>query len=332
MHMDNWPISGDAMNHGILGIMILCIAVVVAGCGEETAVTISYVKPAQFEMPSGVKRIAVATLADNSANEHAGDWGVVAADKLVAELDKVNREFKRYELVDHRNLEQILHRQDIHIMTSDQVAQAGKLADVHAMVYGTVSVIATDEHAVRKVPDLINRGIKEKHYVKRHCLVTVNITMDDVETSKTLRTFTATREMDSDKDSPSALSAIGFSGDNPPPVAQTVNSLIDQCIGEFVRQISPHRVETRQKLQKGKSKLVETANKLAVVGDIDEALELYIEALAIKSDDDGAAFNAGVMYELKQDFAQAEEFYTRAFRLKDRDEYVQARQRVRSVN
>lgn len=316
-----------------LGLMAVVVgALCVIGCGEEPAVTLSYVRPAQFEVPTNVKRVAVATLDDNSSQRSGGDWGVIAADKLVGELDKANREFKRFELVDHRNLKEILQRQDIHIMTSNEAADAGKLANVHAMIYGTVSVMASDETVVKTVPDIINRGLKQKEYVKRHCLVTVNLTLDDVETARTLRTFTVSKEMDSDKDSASALSAIGFSSDNPPPVSQTVNGLIDQCVSEFVAQISPHRVEFVQKLQKGKSNAVKTGNKLAAAGDHKEALDMYLEALQIKPNDDGAAFNAGVMQEALGNVDAAQELYTRAFRLKQKDEYVQARQRVRNAD
>jgi tetratricopeptide (TPR) repeat protein len=85
-----------------------------------------------------------------------------------------------------------------------------------------------------------------------------------------------------------------------------------------------------EKMETGASKIVETGNKLARAGDYDEALECYTRALQTNPDDHGAMFNAGLIHEAKGELAAAEQYYSRAFAIKDREKYVLARARVRT--
>jgi len=202
------------------------------------------------------------------------------------------------------------------------------------MIYGSVKVSHRDESASKRVPDLINRTVKTVYYTRRHCLVAVNFTMDDIATGKTLATASPSYEFDSDDDNKklgaeSISKALGFSGEGLPPKDQIVDQLIARCIQEFLRDISPHEVAVREKLQGGKSRIVKTGNKLAAAGDYREALECYEQAIALKADDHGAMFNAGLMAEALGRFHEAEKYYTRAFKTKGREQYVFARKRVR---
>ncbi|HUS47445.1 MAG TPA: CsgG/HfaB family protein [Phycisphaerae bacterium] len=322
------------MNSNGKRVLLVAAAIVwplVGGCGEKgSVVSLTYDRPAKFKIPAKVKRLAVAEFAGKTRRDER--WGVVAADKLCAELAKANREFNRYELVDRRNLGKILTEQDIRIMNSEQAVKAGKLADVQAMIYGQVTVNVTDERLSRSYFDPFSRSMKKKDYTKRYCLVAVNLTMDDIDTAKTFHTFTLTKEFDSDKDKEgSSLGGVlGFSSDDPPPADQTVNQMLDLVVQQFVREISPHKVVVSVKLGNGKSEAVKTGNKLAKAGDYAEALEMYQAAMSERPDDDGAAFNAGVMYEALCDFSNAEKNYSKAISLKAKDEYIEARQRVRA--
>jgi tetratricopeptide (TPR) repeat protein len=174
--------------------------------------------------------------------------------------------------------------------------------------------------------------MKTKPYTKRYCLVSVNLTMTDIDTAKTIHTFTITKEFDSEKDGEKSAVGqfLGFSSDSPPPVDQTVNGMVDLVVQEFCQQISPHRQALSVKLEGGKTKAVEKGNTLAKAKDYPGALEMYEAGLAEKPDDDGAAFNAGVMYEAQGDFANAEKSYQKAFKLGDnKQKYADAKQRVR---
>jgi predicted TPR repeat methyltransferase len=86
----------------------------------------------------------------------------------------------------------------------------------------------------------------------------------------------------------------------------------------------------RERLAKGKSDAVDTGNKLAEASDYKGALEVYLQAIKEKPDDHGAMFNAGLMCEAAGDLKQAQDYYDRAFRLKPEEQYIRARQRVRT--
>ncbi len=312
----------------LLGLLIVAAPMLV-GCGEEAPIELSYVRPASFPIPEKIKRIAVAEFKCTSEDPV---WGGIASDKLASELDKVNREFNRYQLVDRRNLAKIMHEQDIKIMNSETAVQAGKLADVQAMVYGTVAVKVSDEQATRSVFDPFSRSMREKTYTKRNCYVSVNITMTDIDTASALRTFTLSKTFDSDKDGKSSAlgKMMGFSSDNPPAASETVGQLLDVVVAEFIQQISPHRQAISERLESGKTSAVDKGNKLAKEKEYADALEQYRKAIRERSDDDGACFNAGLMCEALGDFDGATDYYSKAVQLGDKDKYIKARKRVKA--
>jgi tetratricopeptide (TPR) repeat protein len=166
-------------------------------------------------------------------------------------------------------------------------------------------------------------------------MAAVNFTVDDVETSKTLATVSVVREYDSEKDKSGGRGAaiaklVGMGGNKLPAPDQILSSLIDECVAEFVAKISPHQVVVSEKLGKGKSDEVKTANKLAVAGEYAEALAIYKAAAAANGEDHEALFNAGVMCEALGDFAEAEQYYDRAFKIKPQEQYLIARKRMRT--
>lgn len=329
---------------GLLGVAVGLMG----GCGKGAEIELSYVKPPKSNIPTEIKRLAVAEfvctessdggwgsldprLAAKLAKGNSSDsgWGSVAADKLGDMLDCCNREFKRYELVDRGNLAKIIGEQDIRVATNADAGKVGKIADVHAVIYGKIVVKHSDEMAQKMQFHLLSFSFVPKYYTKRYVYVSVNLTMTDVNTSMALLTRTPWREFDSDKDNEGLKSVLGFSSDTPEPVAQTVNKMLDFCIQEFVQQISPYRLRVQDCLEIGKGKLVERGNALASHREYAEALDCFRKALAETPDDDGAAFNAGLMCEATGDMSKADEYYTNAFDLKITDKYVNARKRAR---
>jgi curli biogenesis system outer membrane secretion channel CsgG len=321
------------MSRNTLLFSVLAIVIgapMLAGCGEEPATTIqlSYERPAQVQIPEKIKKLAVAEFGGKSGTEQR--WGGIAADKLSAELEKANRTYNRYELVDRQNLARLLKEQDIQIMNSDQAIKFGKMANAQAMIFGNVTVNAHDERASRQQLDIVSRGMKTVYYTKRFVMVSVNLTMTDVDTAKTIHTFNITKEFDSDKESGSSPLGrmVGFSSDNPPAIDETVGKVVDTVVAEFAKQISPYRESISVKLENGKSDKVVTGNKLAKAGDYGSALETYKMAMTEHPDDDGAIFDSGVMYEAKGDFTNADNSYMKAFQVGSKDKYLEARKRV----
>jgi len=309
----------------------VCCLAVLAGC-EDKPISISYDRPAEYGIPASVRRIAVAQFGGKTSEDRK--FGEIAADQLASQLDAYNKRYKRYELVDRKRLRAILDERDMQLAILDtaSAAKVGKLADVQAMIYGSVSVSSKDQRAWRQSFDLRTQRMKKVRYTKRHALASVSFTMDDIRTGKTLAAVTLTEQYDSDKDpkgKTSITKAMGFSGGDLPPAEQILNRLISECVRKFVRKISPHAVSFSVKMERGASKIVQTGNKLARAGDYAEAMDCYRRALKTNPDDDGAAFNLGLMYEATGKLEQAEKYYSRAFALKDKEKYILARRRVR---
>ncbi len=147
-----------------------------------------------------------------------------------------------------------------------------------------------------------------------------------------------TRQLQADFDSENQGKDAGFSSvissfmggnESQATVDDAANILVDKCVQQFVRLISPNEEKIAVKLEKGKSKAVASGNKMAEAHDYAGALEKYQQALSEKSDDAGAAYNAGVMCELLGDNAQADKYYTQAMELGDKPVYIEARARLR---
>jgi tetratricopeptide (TPR) repeat protein len=307
-----------------------------AGCGPEPTVELRYFRPAAYEISAKVKKLAIAEFGGHTGEDRK--WGNIAADKCASALDEYNKKYSRYELVDRKRLKGIMDERDLKISISDpnSAAQIGKLAEVDAMIYGNVAVTSRDERLTKAVFNPIRQTTEQVTYVRRYSLASVNFTMDDVGTGVTIVTVSTKHEYDSEKPpgeqsgGKKFMKMMGYGGGDLPAADQTINTLVEQCVEDFLRKISPHEVVVSEKLAKGEAKAVQTGNKLALAKEYKEALECYEAALEQNSQDHGALFNAGLMYEALVDLKKAEEMYGRAFKIKDDARYVLARKRVRT--
>jgi tetratricopeptide (TPR) repeat protein len=315
----------------LLSATLVLMGGVLGGCGGPT-VEVQYDRKAEYNIPRDVRRVAIAELGGQTFEDKR--WGDIASDKLASALDTYNRKFNRYELVDRKRLRAILDERDLRMAISDtsSAAKAGELANVHAMIYGTVHVDTQDQHRTGRAFDPIGRSMKTVSYTQRYCLVTVNFTMDDIRTAKTLATHTSKQEYDSENDKkagPAGIGmALGFGKDDAPPVHQIVNRLVDQAVYEFVSKISPYTERVRVSLEGGKSQQVQDGNQFAAAKEYSDALGCYRRAIEIHPDDHGALFNAGLMCEAMGELDQAYEYYGNAVAQKVHKKYIAARTRV----
>ena len=316
-----------------------CAAAVVltallSGCGPEPVMKISYDRPAQYEVPASIVSLGIAEFAGQTDEDRR--WGNIAADQLAAELDKYNKQFNRYKLVDRKRLKAILDEQDLQAAFSDssKALEAGKLAQVDAMIYGTASVSVKDDVVSKSTFNPLSQSMSEKSYTRRCVVVAINFTIDDVKSSSTLTTVSAMKEYDSDNagggsGGKAVLGAMGLSSNKAQAADQVTVDLVNQCVAEFLQKISPHQITFTEKLAGGSSEHVKTGNKLALAGNCTEALELYMAGLAAKPADHEAMFNAGVMYEKLGQLDKAQVQYDQAMKLKPKEQYILARERVR---
>jgi len=310
-----------------------------AGCGEKDKVELRYDRPAQYDIPANIRTLGIAEFGGKTTADRK--WGDIASDRLAAQLDTYNNKYHRYQLVDRKRLKAVLDEQDLQSAFSDssQAVQAGKIAKVDAMIYGSATVTTRDEQATRTSFNPLSKSPKEVKYTRRYVMTAINFTIDDVATGKTLASVATTREYDSDQQKDKDSGSGGLSGitkmvgiggsSSAEPADQVASRLIDECVQEFLAKVSPHEVVVTEPLGKGKTEAVKTGNKLAMAKDYAEALEAYNAAIGAKPDDYDAIFNSGVMYEALGKLGEAEKCYDAAFKLKPTTQYVKARQRVR---
>lgn len=317
-----------------LAAMAVLALIGVSGCGEEKGgIEVCYSRPAQYPIPETVRTIAVMPFSGQDVEGKR--WGEVASDKLAVSLQEASRKFSRYQLVDRRRLKEMLDERDMQIAMGgnpEAVNKAGKLVNAQAILYGNIRVTPREERSTRQQMDRFSQTMRTVEYVRRTCSVSMSFTMNDPMNGKMLATGEFTRNYDSAKKSGGFSEMFGIGGDDAsklPSVEQVVNDLIDEGVQQFVATISPHEVRFTERLEKGKNKLVATGNKLALAGDSQGALELYEQALAATPNDDGAAFNAGLMHEQLKNTDQALKMYKQAISLKDKPKYIQASQRLR---
>jgi len=300
--------------------------IILSGCGSPVAIEFRYNRPAEYQISQSIKRVAIAEFTGNR------QWGGIASDQVLSLLDRYNRKYHRYELVDRARLADILKQHDLNLAISDSAAavQAGKIANVDAMIYGRVRVASRDEHTFRRVYDPISKRMKTVPHLRRYCRVALNFTLDDIQTSKVVATVSSMREYDSDKSGGHSFSSMmGFSK-KIPPADKVIMHLINQCVHEFVNKISPHEYVVVEKLKRGKSKLVKAGNEFAAAGEFSTALKYYQDAIQIKPKDDGAMFNAGVICEAMGKMKEAAEYYSKAILVKPKRQYIRARRRVQT--
>lgn len=310
---------------------------VLAGCSSAPVATFRYDCPAKYNIEPSIRMVGIAEFVGRTSDEKR--WGDVASDRLAAQLDEYNKKFQRYQLVDRKRLKAILDEQDLQSAFSDssQAVQAGKLAHVDAMIFGTVSITTKDEQATRMVFDPLSRQTKPMPYVKRYVRAAVNFTLDNVQTSKTIATVSTLREYDSEKGRPNEKKGLGdvmsnvtgIGGSKLPATDEVLARLIDECVEEFLSKVSPHEVTVCEPLRKCKSPAASTANTLAAAGEYKDALEAYETAMTQVPGDHEAVFNAGVCCEALGKLDQATTYYDKAFKLQPDPQYVQARKRVR---
>ncbi len=323
------------------GLAVAAMALL-AGCGDggtssdKSTITITYSRPPQIEVSKGIKKIAIAEFSGRDNRDSR--WGEITSDKLASALDEYNRKFNRYDLVDRKNLKNILGEQDLQLAVAETggATKIGKIAKVDAMIYGSVKINVEHVDATKTVPNFsggMRNPVKTVHYKKLKVTAVITFTMDDIGTSKTIVGRTLTEDFDSDRDNKqkgfaAALKSLTGSQDQVAE-AEAANVLIDRCVQQFISIISPHEIKVSERLAKSKSKLVSSGNKLATAGEYGEALTCYQDALAVQPDDDAALYNAGLVCEATGKHKEAAEYYGKAFRANpERVEYAKAKTRV----
>jgi len=282
-----------------------------AGCGpgsRETTVRITHARPAVLEVPPSVRTLAVTSFWCDT--DRSGGVGRGLAEDLVELLGDPPG---RYDLVVPADLRPQVPPGPLGPDSAQRVASR---TGADAVLYGSASVAVSETSAPRPETRGAVRS-KDGRGVGRTvtCRVSVRLAMDEAPTGRTLAAVVLTescRVVDVD----------------PGAGARAARELLRRCAGEFAEMITPSSTDFLVVLEVGEVKMVSRGNALARDGKYAEALRCYVDALAEKPGDAGAAFNAGVMYEKQRRYTRAAAMYDRALRLAPSEKVARARRRV----
>ena len=315
-------------------VAVVCGMAGLWGCGESggggggATLSFSYDRPAKMEIPMKIKSLAVQP--DDTSRNADARWGLVAADEMIEQLKAANAQ-NRYDIVERAALKKMLDEADLQMAfgNPDEAARnTGKLKAIDAIVYVRTNV-STEQRSAKRAKVGMS-GVGEESYTKYFASANMSFKLVDLATGSTLASLAPRKSYDSDKDEKkSTMSALIGGSSNVPATDVILGKLIEEGVAEFVGMISPHAIRVDEKLSDGKSPAVKSGNGLALAGDYNGALALYLQALDQKPDDHGAAFNAGLMYEAMGKFSDAHKMYARAAGLYSKDaRYGKALSRV----
>ena len=303
---------------------LAAVVAALSGCSKPPTISLRYSRDAEYRIPTGVKRLAIAQFSGKS--ERDAKWAEIASDKLASAIDDAGRHERRFEQLERKRLKEIVDEQDLQTVAGDAAAtRLGKLAGADAVIYGTVHVVTEEK--------LRQRPLGSSFHRHRFVMVSITYYMVDVNTARRLASTTIKREYDSSKaHGGKTLKMLeeAVIGIDALPVDKAIDDLADKCTRGFVGRIAPHEVTVTVALEKGKNgKLVGAGNKLAGTGEYVAALAYYEQAIARNPRDHGAIFNAGAMYEARRQFGKAATLYKKAFDLVAEQKFADAWNRVR---
>jgi len=310
--------------------MVLAACVVAAGCGG-TKVLLTYVLPAQYQVPETVKQVAVVKFKALRRTEDT--YGEVAAAKLNSALI----ESGAYTMFSRRNLARIIEEQDFR---ESGMALGNKLRtrlpSVDAIITGSVDAghqYVTEAQQVYDPASETTRTVMVRHLI---CEATLTFEMLEVNTGRVIASVGEVAKYDSHSAGGwQALAAM--MGGNPQPKLPAPDSqlaeLIAECVGRFIVKVAPHPVSFKIKLESGKSDFVKTGNKFAKSGQWGEAEQFYRQAVLadVANEDHGAHFNLGVALEAQAKVQEAAAAYRRAIMMKPAKKYIENLARVRRL-
>jgi tetratricopeptide (TPR) repeat protein len=264
-----------------------------------------YTEPPSGAIPASVTSLAVAEFAGPVDDQ---GWGKIVADRLTKALEKAKLPHP-VRIIGPGAAKATSQpfsaraRAGAGVVDTDSAVAYGKNLGADAVVYGTVSVLwAGPLHQAQAT----------------QCDVTVRFVIDDVKTASTLAALSFSSRYPAEGAPPSPLGAA----------APEAVELIAQCVDRFIAWLSPQTVPVSEHLQVGRTRLVLDGNRLARAGEYTEALGYYLRGMEESPGDDGAVFNAGLMYEAMGELDKARQFYDRAALMRPSEQVDQARQRI----
>jgi hypothetical protein len=276
-------------------------------------VRFSYEEPPVCEIPPSVGTLAVAEF-----RQAGGEgWGGEVTQRLTEALQRAKLPH-RVGIIQTQGLKAASHPAAGPVIVDTPSAVAwGKAVGADAVAYGTVVVVSSGQTPPARAS---TRPAGRVQTEVLSCQVTVSLVIDEVPAGRTVASMAVSQRYPSQ--------GAGSPGPAAPSADAVVEELISQCIDRLVGRLCPQTVWVNERLQFGRTRLVLDGNGLARAGRFEKALDCYLRAAELSSGDDGAVFNAALMYEALDQLATAREFYERAAAMRPGEHTDQALRRL----
>jgi curli biogenesis system outer membrane secretion channel CsgG len=266
--------------------------------------------------------------------------GIGVSDMLVAKL--VNNGY--YTVIERKELAKILEEQALGlsgVIDAGQAAEIGKLLGAEGLIMGagTYHVKDEGEWETYKEKNEEKKRYKIGRYVDaQFTYKIVNVTTGEIIASQTNSASNYSRGALGSKRLASKyvakaadeLKARKGIPDWRPIVGDMVNRTLDQT----VRQIAPHYVVERRKIEEGESAPMEAATEYAKRGLWEDAKGVWESVVQDNSvdieDRIAATYNLGLYYEIYGQLDTAEQLFDKVFKMSGDTKYLDAKVRIQN--
>lgn len=260
----------------------------------------------------GVKRVAILDFKSYGGRPESGR---AASDLLVSGL----LEPGFYEIVERQRIDEVVqeHRFNLSGMVSDAtIRRMGQILGVDAVIFGTVS--GYDVETIRG-RTLATPGYYDKesgiyippiyrNYTMKSGSVAVSYRMINIETGRVIAAKSILKDFNK-KRYDSAFFKLPSDG-------SILNDLLRKVTSRFVSEVSPHYINKKRKLEKGKDSFyTKQGVRFAKMGMWDAAIGEWQKALEKDPKNAWAHNNLGIAHERKGEVAKARREYQKASKL-----------------
>jgi curli biogenesis system outer membrane secretion channel CsgG len=290
-------------------ISLLILAFFLAGCAT-TKVRFQRLDRAYRDI-RGVKRVAILDFQSYGGRPESGR---AASDLLVSGL----LEPGFYEIVERQRIDEVVqeHRFNLSGMVSDStIRKMGQILGVDAVIFGTVSGYKVESRrGYTTTAGYYNKktGVyvppQKRYYTIKSGSVAVSYRMINIETGRVIAAKSISRDFNKKRYDGSFFRL--------PSDDSILNDLLRKVTSRFVNEISPHYVNTKRKMEKGKGSLhTKQGVRFAKMGMWDAAIGEWQKALEKDPKNAWARNNLGIAYEKRGEIAKARKEYQKASKL-----------------
>ena len=287
-------------------ILILIMSLVVASCA--TTIKVPVTRPAEINL-RGINKIMI--------GEIKGNGGQAISDLITSELFRTGK----FEIVDRANLDKIMKEHQLNlsgVVDERTAAEMGKIVGAAVLLTGNVSLYKTEQNNTVGQQWKDKEGeIHQTHYKTATAKVNVTLNVTGLTTGRILASKTisktAQRQTSADNTWPEDPDADAAMGE-----ASKI------AVHDFIKMIAPYAEYVNVTFASRKKSLpeLEKGEKFAIAGRWSDAIEQFKLATQKEPTYDGAWWNLGLAYEYSNMFKEAEDSLNEAYKINQKQEYL----------